>query len=186
MDSSVAIQRDAKKALFHCRLSGGGYGEAGILKAMQPSSEPSTTLASQFRGRIAAANGKLAAVTEAHSQTLYPGGAWTRRQVLGHLLDSAANNHQRFVRALLDGPYVGPGYDADAWVAVHGYADWPWAELLRHWQDRNEQLCRVVERLTPEALGLSCRVGDGEPVTLEFLVTDYLDHLEGHLAQILA
>ena len=52
-------------------------------------------------------------------------GGWTRKQIVGHLLDSAANNRQRFVRAAIDGKYAGPKYAQEAWVAAHGYASQP-------------------------------------------------------------
>ncbi len=60
-------------------------------------------------------------------------GGWTRKQIVGHLLDSAANNRQRFVRASTDGKYKGPKYSQDAWVAAHGYSEQTWettAELV--------------------------------------------------------
>ena len=71
-------------------------------------------------------------------------GGWTRKQIVGHLLDSAANNRQRFVRAAIQGKYTGPEYEQDAWVAAHGYGDVPWETLVRWWQAEHEILMAVA------------------------------------------
>ena len=111
-------------------------------------------------------------------------GGWTRKQVLGHMIDSAANNHQRFVRAALDGQYTGPFYAQEGWVAAHGYNEMPWPTLLAWWQTYHEMLKAVVERIPAEKLTAECLVGDDKPVTLQFLVEDYIAHQKHHLAQI--
>jgi hypothetical protein len=113
-----------------------------------------------------------------------PGG-WSRKQVLGHMLDSAANNHQRFVRAILDGAYSGPIYDQDGWVELHGYSELPWEALLQWWIAAHEILKQVVARVPEERLNSPCVVGDDAPVSLRFLIEDYVDHQRHHLAQIL-
>ena len=112
-------------------------------------------------------------------------GGWTRKQVLGHMIDSAANNHQRFVRASLEGSYVGPFYAQEGWVAAHGYNETPWSTLLNWWQAYHEILQAVVARVPEDRLDADCRVGDDEPVTLRFLIEDYIAHQQHHLAQIL-
>jgi hypothetical protein len=111
---------------------------------------------------------------------------WTRRQIVGHLCDSAANNRQRFVRAAIDGTYAGPGYAQDAWVAAHGYDAMEWETLLRWWQIEHEILAAVVRRIPAERLEAMCTVGDDAPVTLRFLIEDYIAHHKGHLKQIQA
>jgi hypothetical protein len=112
-------------------------------------------------------------------------GGWTRKQVLGHMIDSAANNHQRFVRAALDGSYVGPFYAQEGWVAAHGYNEMPWPTLLGWWQTYHEMLKAVVERIPTDRLTAECLVGKEQPVTLQFLIEDYIAHQRHHLAQIL-
>ena len=143
-------------------------------------------LGTQFQARIAVAAARLQTVSEAQSAERSGAPGWTRKQVLGHLLDSAANNHQRFVRGALYGAYAGPGYDADRWVEIHDYANWSWDELLRSWNDRNAVLSRVVARVPESALEEPCRIGDDQPVTLRFVITDYLRHLDHHVEQITA
>ena len=43
--------------------------------------------------------------------------SWSPRQELGHLIDSAANNHIRFVRAATEPEFSGPGYRVINFVA---------------------------------------------------------------------
>jgi hypothetical protein len=112
-------------------------------------------------------------------------GGWTRKQIVGHLLDSAANNRQRFVRAASEGAYAGPKYAQDAWVAAHGYAEQPWATLLGWWEAEHELLIAIVDRISPDRLEASCVVGDDAPVTLRFLIEDYVTHQRWHLKQLL-
>jgi hypothetical protein len=128
----------------------------------------------------------LAAFPAALADSPYRPGGWTRKQVLGHMLDSAANNHQRFVRAALEGRYSGPGYEQERWVDLHGYADLPWQTLLDWWIAAHQRLGRVVDRIPESRLASSCIVGDDPPVTLQFLIEDYVAHQRHHLAQILA
>ncbi len=141
-------------------------------------------LADTFRTRISAADNLLAEITEGAAQQPYPGGRWLRKQVLGHLLDSSVNNHLRFTLAALNGSYTGPEYDGEGWVRLNGYAQLPYATLLEHWRSRNELLANLVERIPDAALTANCRIGNNDPVTLQFLIEDYLDHLEHHVGQI--
>jgi hypothetical protein len=115
----------------------------------------------------------------------YRAGGWTRKEVLGHMLDSAANNHQRFVRAALEGTYAGPYYEQDGWVCLHGYRDLPWETLLNWWIAAHQSLERVVARIPEERLESMCVVGEDAPVTLQFLIEDYIAHQRHHLGQIL-
>jgi len=125
-------------------------------------------------------------VPETLANTPWREGGWTRLEVLGHMLDSAANNHQRFVRASLDGSYTGPGYQQDGWVAAHGYKEMAWPQLLAWWMTYHEILKAVVKHIPEEKLDVQCVVGGGEPVTLRFLIEDYIAHQQHHLKQILA
>jgi hypothetical protein len=137
-----------------------------------------------FRAELKAAESRLRRLPEASTGEFYPGGTWTRKEVLGHLIDSALNNHQRFVRAALQGHYDGPGYAQEGWVEMHGYREMAWGDLLEHWRRQNELLARVVERIPASRSGASCVVGDGAAVPLAFLIDDYINHLKGHLDQI--
>src|SRR6266849_2029334 len=143
-------------------------------------------LGHQFQQRLATAFNRLQRITESQAEQPTRESGWSGKQVAGHLIDSAVNNHYRFVRAALDGSYEGPPYEQQGWVALHGYGELSWTELLRLWRAHNDLLARTVERIPPGRLEAPCRIGDGESVSLEFLITDYLDHLEHHLDQISA
>jgi hypothetical protein len=143
-------------------------------------------IARQFTEHIASVREQLQMVTEDISKLTICEGGWSGKEVIGHLIDSALNNHQRFVRAALDGAYEGPSYDQNGWVDLHGYSELSWSDLLAHWNEQNELVCRVVERIDQNRMGALCRVGSDSPVTLEFLIVDYLRHLDHHASQIAA
>lgn len=109
---------------------------------------------------------------------------WSIKEILGHLVDSAANNHHRFVRAQHDGGLVFPAYSQDDWVADQDYQTRPWREVLGLWQSYNRHLAHIILRIPTDALDTDCRIGSTAPVTLRFLVDDYLVHLHHHLRQI--
>jgi len=145
-----------------------------------------TKTATDFSQGCTEIRAALTAFPAETAHTLYRPGGWTRKQVLGHMIDSAANNHQRFVRAALEGHYSGPGYEQEGWVEIHGYAELPWETLLEMWAGAHGMLQRVVGRIPEERFGAMCVVGDGAPVTLQFLIEDYIVHQRHHLAQILS
>ena len=103
--------------------------------------------------------------------------------MIGHLIDSAANNHQRFVRAQEGDSYTGPGYSQDEWVAVQGYQDAPWDDLIVLWAAYNRHLARVIERIPDARRSTACTIGPDAPKTLGFVASDYVRHLRHHLAQ---
>ena len=145
-----------------------------------------TQTARDFRAELEKLRAALHALPSALADVPWRVGGWTRKQIVGHLLDSAANNRQRFVRATIDGRYAGPGYAQDAWVAAHGYSDKPWDTLLRWWQAEHEILMAAVDRIPEERLEASCVVGDDAPVTLRFLIQDYVRHQQWHFNQLQA
>jgi hypothetical protein len=112
-------------------------------------------------------------------------GIWSRKQVLGHVIDSAVNNLHRFVRAQQGSELRFPDYDQPHWVAAGGYQDRTWASLVSLWSELNEHLAHVIARIPPDRLGTPCRIGEDRPLTLDFIVHDYVRHLRHHLEQIL-
>lgn len=113
------------------------------------------------------------------------GVGWSQREELGHLIDSAVNNHRRIVRAVLEPAYEGPSYDQEGWVTVHRYREIPWTELVDAWHAHNRILLPLIAGIPEAKLGTSCRVGDGAPVTLGFLIDDYVLHMQHHLDNVL-
>jgi hypothetical protein len=121
-------------------------------------------------------------------------GKWSRKEIIGHLIDSASNNHGRFVRAQLQDDLVFPGYDQEAWVRLQRYQDRPWGNLVRLWQGFNHHIADVMEAADPHALArprarhnldqLAWQsVSATEPTTLEYFMRDYVAHLKHHLRQ---
>jgi DinB family protein len=133
---------------------------------------------------LSAALPGLQAISEAESARPRAPGKWSPRQVLGHLIDSAANNHQRFVRARTAEALTFPGYAQEAWVEAQHYNERAWSELVELWTVLNRHLLHVMERVPPDRLDVPCQIGDGAPVTLGWLMSDYVRHLRHHLAQI--
>jgi hypothetical protein len=111
-------------------------------------------------------------------------GGWSPKQVMGHLIDSASNNHQRFVRAVLQESFEFPAYDQPGNVRVQAPQEADWTLLVSLWVDYNRYLAHIIARLPPSKLETSCRIGAGKPVTLAFIAEDYLTHLLHHLRQI--
>ena len=141
-------------------------------------------LAAELRSEVGRAATRFQEWSEADVTRARGEDKWVRKEILGHLIDSAFNNQQRFVRAQLASEYVGPGYEQRAWVAVNGYRERPWRELVDVWVAANRQVAAVIERVPAAKLRTPCTIGDGEPVTLEYVMQDYLAHMKRHLEQI--
>ena len=147
-------------------------------------STPATPPAAALRDEMRAALPRLRAIAEDRSLESRGDGKWVRREILGHLLDSAANNHQRFVRARFSNPFVWPGYEQDAWVSAHAYHTRPWQHLVDLWAAMNEQVAAAMESVPLECYATTCIIGDAEPASLEWWMRDYVRHLRHHLQQI--
>jgi hypothetical protein len=120
---------------------------------------------------------------------------WCPREIIGHLIDSASNNHQRFIRAQFMDDLIFSGYEQDKWVSVQKYRDAPWSELIGLWRHFNLHIARVMEtvpndeRMRPRARHnldeiAWTTVPRDEPATLDYFMRDYVGHLRHHLAQI--
>jgi hypothetical protein len=122
-------------------------------------------------------------------------GKWSAKEILGHLVDSAANNHQRFVRAQWQAELVFSGYDQEAWVRAEGYQEAPWNEIVALWAAYNTQLARLMATI-PSSVRLREHqrhnlhelawrpIPADRPATLDYLMEDYVAHLHHHLTQI--
>ncbi len=128
--------------------------------------------------------GRLLALGEAGSRERRSPDAWSRKEILGHLIDSAGNNHQRFVRGQLAASVEFPAYDGVGFVAVQRYDEEPWEALVELWRAYNRHLAHVMSRVPPASYGNQVRSGPSEPGTLGDHMKDYVVHLEHHLAQI--
>lgn len=126
----------------------------------------------------------LREVSEAESETPVLPSGWSRKQLIGHLIDSASNNHQRFVRAAQQPSLEFPGYDQERNVELQAVQEADWVLLVSLWAAYNRYLAHVIAHLPASNLDTMCRIGAGEPVTLSYLATDYLRHMLHHLKQI--
>jgi hypothetical protein len=145
---------------------------------------PVSILSTEIRDAVSYADRVLRAVPEQESYAPVLSGGWSRKQVLGHLIDSACNNHQRFVRGALQDVLEFPAYDQDGWSRVQAVEQMPWLTLVSLWVSYNQLLAHVIEKLPESHLNVLCHIGTSEPVTLEFIAQDYLRHLLHHLKQI--
>ena len=144
-------------------------------------------LAGTFERALAAELANLRAIPDgpATAAPNRPSGAgWSQREELGHLIDSAVNNHARFVRAALEPEFEGPTYDQDGWIAVHRYREIPWTELVEVWRAHNRILVPLIAGIPGSALAKPCTIGGAEPVSLGFLIDDYVLHMRHHLDQV--
>ncbi|HKG93882.1 MAG TPA: DinB family protein [Gemmatimonadaceae bacterium] len=155
-------------------------------------------LISDFRATVESAAERMRGMDEGESRKRRAPGAWSRKQIVGHLVDSAANNHARFVRAQLEPEHLDfPGYEQDGWVAAQRYEAEPWAQLVELWRLYNLHIAHVMSGASAEVLGRRRArhsldriawqlVPRDEPATLEYFMRDYVGHLKHHLAQIFA
>jgi len=149
----------------------------------------------RLRALVRSAAAELRAMSDERAAEPPAPGKWSPKQLIGHLIDSASNNHQRFVRARFRDDLCFEGYDQDAWVAAGAYQAAPWAELIDVWEGLNLQIARVIEATPAEVLArpraehaldrIAWEAAPAEePATLEYFVRDYVNHLAHHLRQI--
>lgn len=142
-----------------------------------------TETADRLASILATTPRRLAEMSEVEASHASP-GHWSKKQILGHLIDSASNNHQRFVRAQLEPSYEGPTYEQESWVATQGYALEIWPDLVNLWLLYNRHLLHIIRTVKESALPAPCAIGGSEPVPLSEVMSSYVDHMEHHLAQI--
>jgi DinB superfamily len=149
-----------------------------------------------FNQTINSASERLRQISESESEQPRAEEHWSSKQIIGHLIDSATNNHARFVLAQLKDDLVFPGYDQNGWVQTQRYQEAPWIQLIELWRAYNLHLLHVMSHASAEKMSNLCTqhslqtiafktVSESEPVTLEYLMKDYVVHLKHHLDQIL-
>ncbi len=108
---------------------------------------------------------------------------WSKKEIIGHLIDSATNNHQRFVRGQFeDVPKI--VYDQNKWNEFNFYQKMDRQQLISFWTIYNRQLAELIKNIPEENLSKECKSGDDRNSTLDFLINDYVEHLEHHLRQV--
>jgi hypothetical protein len=152
-------------------------------------------VATDLRRTVDSATERLKAIPSDRAREPVAAGKWSAQEIIGHLVDSASNNHGRFVRAQLSDDLFFPGYDQAAWVSVQQYSAADWSELIALWRTFNSHIAHIVERI-PQDVATQPRayhnldeiawktVPREQPATLEYFVRDYVAHMKHHLAQI--
>jgi hypothetical protein len=148
---------------------------------------------SALRAAVAHAVRHLRTISDPLASTPGAPGKWSPKEVIGHLIDSASNNHQRFVRAQLPGAVPFDGYAQDDWVRLQRYNEADWSALVDLWAAFNLHLARVMEHTSEEGsrrprpdlqlTRLAFRQAN-EPVSLGWFMEDYVEHMQHHLRQI--
>lgn len=142
-------------------------------------------VAEDLRGTIRAAVPLLDGIADAEASMPTAAGKWSRKEILGHLIDSACNNQQKFVRTRQQAHLDFVGYQQDFWVASQRYNAEDWSGLIAFWRAYNLHLAHVIEHVEPELLANTITIDDHGTFTLEFIMGDYVEHLKHHLSQIL-
>jgi hypothetical protein len=148
-----------------------------------------------FRETINASAARLSQIPADKSEQPRAAGKWSPKEIIGHLIDSASNNHQRFVRAQFTDDLVFAGYEQEGWVRVQGYQSETWSDLIDLWKLYNHHILHLMSRI-PEETRMKPRhkhnlhqiasesLSESEPVTLDWFMRDYVDHMKKHLGQI--
>jgi hypothetical protein len=142
-------------------------------------------IARQLRAVIGAVEPRLAQLNPDEVGSKPDPREWSKKEILGHLIDSAVNNHQRFVRAVYGVAADFPPYDQEAWVRIQRHNERPWPALVALWSAYNHHLSHVIECIPEDAESSLCNIGSKELVPLRFVAEDYLRHLHHHLKDIL-
>jgi DinB family protein len=148
-----------------------------------------------FRDIVVSATARLKDIPEEQSRRRRSPDDWAPIEILGHLIDSAANNHQRFVRGQFTDDLVFPGYEQNQWVSSQKYREESWSDVIQLWSAYNLHLVHMASVIPEDVLTKSRSphtldqiafnlVDKNEPATLEYLIRDYVAHLQHHLNQI--
>jgi hypothetical protein len=141
------------------------------------------SLATDLRAAITRAEHQLSPLTAAAAAQPLAPGKWSIQQTIGHLIDSAANNQQRLIRLQLTPELIFPGYQQDDWVRLQRYDLLPWSEVLALFLALNRHFAHTIEHAN-RATFTHIWPFEGERLTLSFILTDYLGHLDHHLSQL--
>jgi hypothetical protein len=110
---------------------------------------------------------------------------WSNKEILGHLIDSASNNQQKFVRTMAQSHLDFVGYAQDFWVSQQHYNQASWLQIVELWLAYNQHIAHIIEHVNPDFLQNTITIDGNGLYTLEFIMQDYAEHLKHHLKVIL-
>jgi hypothetical protein len=110
---------------------------------------------------------------------------WSPKELIGHLIDSACNNQQKFVRSMATPRLEFVGYAQDFWVSIQHYQAADWSALLDLWLAYNRHLAHLIAHVDPAHLEHVLFIEGKGPFSLGFIMADYVEHMKHHLRQIL-
>lgn len=110
---------------------------------------------------------------------------WSKKEILGHLIDSACNNQQKFIRMMAQSHLDFVGYAQDFWVNEQHYNQASWQELIVFWYAYNKHIAHIIAHVNPDFLQNTISIEGSDLFTLEFIIQDYTEHLKHHLKAIL-
>jgi len=148
-----------------------------------------------FRETIESATKLLREISEEESAKPLSEDKWSKKEIIGHLIDSAANNHQRFVRGQFQNDLIFQGYDQEQWVSAQKYNEADWSLLVDLWRAYNLHLAHIMacsDELARRKMHYDHtlnkiafnHVSIDHPTNLEYVMRDYIVHLKSHLDQI--
>ena len=151
----------------------------------------------RLRQLVLEAADRLASQPETVASNSLVVGKWSPKQIVGHLIDSACNNHARFVNAQRGEAMIFDGYDQEEWVHLQRYNTSTWSELIELWKSYNLHLAHVMACIPSDIRSRKFHrhnldriawkvVPPSEAVDLNYLMEDYVGHLEHHLSQVWA
>jgi hypothetical protein len=142
-------------------------------------------VANHLRETIDGVLPSLEAIPDAEAGVSPAPGKWSKKEILGHLIDSACNNQQKFVRAMAASGLNFVGYQQDFWVGSQKYDQASWKDLIALWRAYNIHIAHIIEHAAPGRLTNMITIEDAGTFTLQFIMEDYVEHLKHHLLQIL-
>jgi hypothetical protein len=142
---------------------------------------------SRLKMQIDSVTEKILRYPESELQRKPSQAKWSKKEILGHLIDSAANNHHRFIKSqFLPSPFFVDGYGQNEWVQVQNYNKKDTNELVNLWKVYNEHIIHVMKNTPDENLRIELKAEDPfeNADNLFMLMKDYVDHLDHHLNKI--
>ncbi|MBT8234038.1 MAG: DinB family protein [Saprospiraceae bacterium] len=121
---------------------------------------------------------------------------WSKKEILGHLIDSAFNNHRRVMRSLDQNDLNFEGYNQNLWVATNNYQGRTHLDVITLWESCNKHFANAIDQVGQDhvnklttnhnfhLIGMHA-IAEGSKANLSYLIWDYINHLEHHLSQII-